>query len=289
MSTSASSSAVRLETAGLSDIGKRRERNEDQFLIATMKRSMLVEQTTLPLQSQQWLIGGSEGTILVVADGMGGHRGGAIASSMAVNTIADYMCNVMPWVARHAQGEDGRAHESLHGVRSVLASALVEGQSQIHRAEDQAGRKHNMGTTLTMAYVLWPTLYVAHAGDSRCYLFRGGQLEQVTKDHTIAQQLVDQGLASVTDASRWRHVLWNALGGSDAELKPEVDRRHLANGDAILLCSDGLNNHVTDEQIREALQTGEPAASVCKRLVDAANAAGGLDNITVVCARVTVE
>lgn len=250
---------------------------------------MLVEQTTLPLQSQQWLIGGSEGTILVVADGMGGHRGGAIASSMAVNTIADYMCNVMPWVARHSQGEEGRAHESLHGVRSVLASALVEGQSQIHRAEDQAGRKHNMGTTLTMAYVLWPTLYVAHAGDSRCYLFRGGQLEQVTKDHTIAQQLVDQGLASATDASRWRHVLWNALGGSDAELKPEVDRRHLANGDAILLCSDGLNNHVSDEQIREALQTGEPAASVCKRLVDTANAAGGSDNITVVCARVTVE
>lgn len=250
---------------------------------------MLVEQTTLPLQSQQWLIGGSEGTILVVADGMGGHRGGAIASSMAVNTIADYMCNVMPWVARHAQGEEARTHESLHGVRSVLASALVEGQSQIHRAEDQAGRKHHMGTTLTMAYVLWPTLYVAHAGDSRCYLFRDGGLEQVTKDHTIAQQLVDQGLASASDASQWRHVLWNALGGSDAELKPEVDRRHLANGDAILLCSDGLNNHVSDDQIREALQTGEPAATVCKRLVDAANASGGSDNITVVCARVTVE
>jgi protein phosphatase len=144
-----------------------------------------------------------------------------------------------------------------------------------------------MGTTLTMAYLLWPRLYVVHAGDSRCYLLRGNRLEQVTRDHTVAQRLVDEGALSAADAeqSRWSHVLYNCVGGGTHEIKPEVYRARVEPGDALLLCSDGLSKVVPDETIRQELARRQGAEQTCRRLVDLANEAGGPDNVTAVVAR----
>lgn len=144
----------------------------------------------------------------------------------------------------------------------------------------------SMGTTLTAAFMRFPTLYVAHVGDSRGYLLRGDKLYQLTHDHTMAERLRTEIGARIDPDSPWNHVLWNALGGGvEAELAPEVQRLDLEIGDSILLCSDGLTKHVEDESIARVLADAEDAQSACDTLVDAANAAGGTDNITVVIGR----
>jgi protein phosphatase len=168
-----------------------------------------------------------------------------------------------------------------------LKTALEECQKKIEVASEAAVVTRQMGTTLTMAYILWPRLYVVHAGDSRCYLLRGSRLEQITTDHTVAQQLVERGALSPQEAkeSRWSSVLWNCIGGGSHDLSPDVYKATLHLGDTLLLCSDGLTRPVGDEEIRQALQQDGSAEAICRRLVDAANAKGGPDNITVAVAR----
>ena len=141
-----------------------------------------------------------------------------------------------------------------------------------------------MGTTLTMALVLWPTLYVAHVGDSRCYLLRSGTLTRLTTDHTLAQQIADQGIAPLGPDSGLHHLLWNSLGGSETA-KPQTTKLRLEPSDVVLLCSDGLTLHLSEDEIARTVATSERAAALCSKLVERAKAAGGLDNVTVVIAR----
>jgi protein phosphatase len=150
----------------------------------------------------------------------------------------------------------------------------------------QFPQRRGMGTTLTMAYVVWPRLYVVHAGDSRCYLLRYPHFRQITHDHTVAQKLVDAGEIEANDAetSQWSHVLWNVLGGDVEEIHPSVYRADLRLGDMLLLCTDGLTKHVLDETICEMLAESNSAERACHDLVAAANDAGGSDNVTVVVA-----
>jgi protein phosphatase len=144
-----------------------------------------------------------------------------------------------------------------------------------------------MGTTLTMAYIVWPRLYVVHAGDSRCYLFHKRRLKQITTDHSYAQEFVDAGVIEPEEAekSRWSHLLWNVIGGKGDEVRPEVHKARLSTNDSLLLCTDGLTYHVSDDELAELLASDLSAAELCQQLVDVANEAGGSDNITVVVAR----
>jgi protein phosphatase len=167
-----------------------------------------------------------------------------------------------------------------------LKAALEECQRRIQAVSAHSAAPAKMGTTLTMAYLLWPRLYVVHAGDSRCYLQRGGRLERITTDHTVAQQLVERGVLEPEQAegSQWSHVLWNCVGGGSHELNPDVYKATLDLGDSLLLCSDGLTKVVADEQIREILGRKARAEETCRQLVDLANDLGGPDNVTVVVA-----
>src|SRR5262249_53508250 len=146
--------------------------------------------------------------------------------------------------------------------------------------------QRGMGTTLTMAYLLWPRLYVVHVGDSRCYLLRSPRLVRITKDQTMAQQLVERSVLAPEEApqSRWSHVLWSCLGGNSRQLSAEVYKATLTLGDTLLLCTDGLTNQLRDEDLLRLLQQSGSAEETCRRLVAAANDAGGSDNITVVVA-----
>jgi protein phosphatase len=178
---------------------------------------------------------------------------------------------------------DGRG--TLPGVKTGLHEAFAQGDAQVKRAAQRTGGA-DMGTTLTAAYLLWPSLYVAHVGDSRCYLLRDGALSQLTTDHTMANKLKQASDIDLDENSPWHHVFWNAIGGGQhATMEPEVHRHPQANGDVILLCSDGLSKHASDESIANALDTSTSADEACKRLVAMANADGGSDNITVVVAR----
>ncbi|MEQ9325581.1 MAG: protein phosphatase 2C domain-containing protein, partial [Polyangiaceae bacterium] len=272
--------------------GREREINQDQFFIATLQRRLAVWDTSLPPTSRGWLPPSTDGTLMVVADGMGGTDGGEIASSVAVRSVSEYVCNVMPWVdakqrEMDAAGDSGPValRATIPGVRTGLHHALVQGDSDVRDAAVSAGGS-DMGTTVTLAYLLWPLLYVAHVGDSRCYLLRDGELSQLTTDHTLAEKMKQRTEVEIDESSPWHHILWNALGGGEyAAIEPEVHRHDLQLGDVVLVCSDGLTKHASDEEIVNALRSSGNAAEASARLIAIANADGGTDNTTVVIAR----
>jgi protein phosphatase len=272
--------AIVVDCFGLTDVGKVRANNEDQFLIADLSKSMRVLQSSLPDEHDTRRFGVHHGKLLLVADGMGGVAGGEVAAGVAVHTVASYVLNTMPWFF---QVQDGREQE----LEGELKTALEACQRSVEAAATGQPGRPPMGTTLTMAYLLWPRLYVVHAGDSRCYLSRGNKLHQITRDHTVAQQMVEQGLLSPSEAeeSRWSHVLWNCIGGGTHELSPEVYKATLEEGDTILLCTDGLSKTVPEGRVVEVLQKVRKAEDACRQLVAEAVAGGGPDNITVVLAR----
>jgi serine/threonine protein phosphatase PrpC len=267
----------KMDSFGLTDVGRTREVNEDQFLIADLSKSMLVHQTSLSHDDHTRLYGGSQGKLLLVADGLGGHSGGKQASALAVQGLAHYVLNVMPWFF-------GLSAERESDLLDELRAGLGESQRRVEFAAESKPERRGMGSTLTMAYVLWPRLYVVHAGDSRCYLLRDNRLEQVTTDHTLAQQLVERGALKPEQAegSRWSHVLYNCIGGGSHDLNPDVYKATLQIGDTLLLCTDGLCKPVEDDRIRDVLKESATAEHACRKLVDLANDQGGPDNVTVV-------
>lgn len=271
--------SITVDCFGMTDRGKVRRLNEDQFLIADLAKSMKVMQSSLPDEHHQRKFGTHHGKVFVVADGMGGAAGGEVASGLAIETITDYVLNTLPWFFR---AQDGREKE----LEDELKLAVEECQRKV--ATIAAGsRLHGMGTTLTMAYLLWPKLYVVHAGDSRCYLFRGGRAHRVTRDHTIAQQMIDRGVMGQEEAesSKWSNALWNCIGGGSDEITADVYRATLQPGDTVLLCSDGLSKYVEEAAIVKTLAVQPSAEAACRSLIDDANTAGGSDNITVIVAR----
>jgi len=211
---------------------------------------------------------------------MGGHAAGDRASTIAVDTVTNYVLNLMPWFFRLDASHSGELREELRAL-------FEECQARVRAFGDRDAESRGMGTTLTMAYVLWPNAYVVHVGDSRCYLLREDRLEQITRDHTIHQQLVDGGALKAGEAEDHRisHILWNAIAGADDSLNPDVHRARLDLGDTLLLATDGLTKHVPDPEILAILRVEGSAEFKANRLVGAANDAGGSDNVTVVVAR----
>lgn len=268
---------------GLSDVGKVRTHNEDSFLVARLERSMRLMQSSRPVHDGTKVKGPPQGWLFMVADGMGGHAAGEVASALTIDTLARYAFTLMPWSLPRSR-DDSRV------LARGLRRAVKECQDEMRRVANEGAGRRGMGTTLTMAYVTWPNLFVVHVGDSRIYAHRDGQLFQITRDHTLAQQLVDSKVMSPDEAaeSDFSNVLVNALGGESEELSVELHHALLFPKDSLLLCSDGLTKHVSNDEIRahlDGLAMGDPAETTAKRLVDLANERGGTDNCTVVVAR----
>jgi len=277
---------ISLDAAGLTHVGRERSRNEDQFLVARLERNLRVMSTSVrdvaPMMSPP-----RDGTLLLVADGMGGGADGDVASSVAVRSVIQTVITALPWSGSLEGPPSGASiptpQSTLPGVRRGLTSALVEGDVAVRREAARTGTDKPMGTTLTVAYIQWPYLYVAHVGDSRAYLWRGKELLQLTTDHTLAEKLKERTDITIDDSSPWHHVLWNALGaGETSAVEPEVHRHQLEEGDVLMLCSDGLTKHVEDRVIGLTLDASTAAGDACERLVNLANVDGGTDNITVV-------
>ncbi|MGI9444565.1 MAG: PP2C family protein-serine/threonine phosphatase [Rubripirellula sp.] len=266
-------------TFGLSDCGRVREANQDQFLIAELVKSMLVSATTLELGER--VFGHVQGEILLVADGMGGHAAGEQASQLAISHLVHRLLNSVHWFFH---GDDENEDDFVANLQDLMQDANVK----ILRESARNSKVRGMGTTLTMAHRIGRRMFVVHAGDSRCYLYRNGAAEQLTTDHTLARQMVEKGGMRPEDesTSRWSNVLWNVLGGnSNDEVVAEARRVDLEEGDLIVLCSDGLHRYVDAETLAEVLSVTEDPESACRTLVDFANASGGQDNVTVVVAK----
>jgi protein phosphatase len=270
---------VRVDVGALSDVGKVRARNEDHYLVARFGRSLEVVLTNMPA-GEVPARAEDGGYAFLVADGMGGHAGGDEASRLAIRSCVQLVLAVPDWILRInddvAEEVMRRAAERYREVNAALAA----------RASSEP-RLCGMGTTLTMAWGLGDELFLAHVGDSRAYVHRRATLYRVTRDHTLAQAMAEDGLIGEEEAAthRLRHVLTRCLGRDDEAARPEIQRLRLADGDALLLCSDGLTEMVPEDKIAEVLAGGLAAQDACRRLVELALQGGGKDNVTVITAR----
>ena len=209
---------VAIKFGALTDTGKVRGNNEDHFLVARLSKSMQVCKTSLPGEGKTQF-SEEEGYLIVVADGMGGAAAGERASALAVESVESFVLNTLKWFL-HLSGHD--EHALLAELRQSLERA---DRTVIERARSNPAF-HGMGTTLTMAYSVATDLYIVHAGDSRAYLFRDGELEQLTSDHTLVQALIDGGAISPEDAKRHhrRNVVTNVIGGPREGVFAEIHK-----------------------------------------------------------------
>ncbi len=267
---------------GATSVGKVRSANEDQFLIAQMTKSLRVPQSSLPQPQTRW--GDETAQLFVVADGMGGHLGGEQASALAVLTIEEFVLHTFKWFFRLKGAEE-------QNVLREFQTAMRQADARVYEEAIWNPQLRGMGTTLTLAYCLGAEAFVAHVGDSRCYLRHGQALQQLTQDHTLLAELVSRGHNSPQEAAghHLRHVITNVVGGHDPGVKVELHKVTLEPGDQLLLCSDGLSGELNDGQIAAVLASEADPRLACERLIAEAEAHGGRDNITVIVAHFGTE
>ncbi len=272
------SSEVRFDFAAVSDPGKVRVKNEDHFLVSKVSRSLQILSTNV---GEGHLPGpyGDHGYSMFVADGMGGMAAGEVASRLAITTALKLVNHSPKWGFKINKKE---ARELFQRVRDHV-QAIDETITQRSEADH---RLFGMGTTLTVAYSVGVDLFIVHLGDSRAYLLRKGELRLLTKDHTVAQAMADAGYIAPEEVRqhRKRHVLTNFLGGHHGKVKGDVRWLRLADGDRLLLCSDGLTDMVDDDSITQILQKHEQPQAAAQTLLDEALARGGADNVTIIVA-----
>ena len=262
---------IRVEVFGKTDLGRTRDHNEDRFLVADLTRKAA---SLLPDVRQHDI--GPRGTLLVVADGMGGAAAGEVASEMATDTIYSHL--VKTWY-----GEDEVTPQRF---AFRLKEAVEAANASIHAHAKAHPEVRGMGTTTTAAGVLNDHLYLTQVGDSRAYLIRGGQAHQITKDQSLMQRLVEAGELTEEEAaqSERRNIILQALG-PDPKVKVDLTHQEVRRGDILVLCSDGLSGQVKKDEIAQVVSATPDLSAACDKLIALANERGGPDNITVVIAR----
>jgi serine/threonine protein phosphatase PrpC len=263
-----SSPDIQIEVFGKTDVGLIREHNEDNLLIADLGGALKESEFDAPAKLKL----GEHGALFLVCDGMGGAAAGEVASQMAVDAVFDSLR------AGEPQPRDGFARALRRAVET--ANDRIFQQSRDNQSE------RGMGTTCTAAALIDDTLVVAQIGDSRCYVFRQGNLGQVTKDQSLAWQLIEAGAMTAEDAKAFEHanIILQALGVQD-RVDVVLSRVQLRRGDLVILCSDGLHGPVSDQEIKEILTAETDLQKAGEGLLQKALERDGPDNITVVLAR----
>jgi len=270
---------MKVDLGALSHVGRVRENNEDHYMVARLGRVIEPLMSNVPAEDLPTNLA-EYGYGMLVADGMGGHAAGEVASRMATTMLLNLIVNAGKWASRIDDEEAKACMERLEDYYDEIHSALIQ-QSEFDPALS------GMGTTLTVAYSFCTDLFIAHVGDSRACLFREGQLHRLTQDHTLAQEMADRGQV-VPDAVKrhlFRNILTQALGGETGPVEIQLQRFRLRDNDCLLLCSDGLTDMIDDAAIAGVLRRTEDSRAACDELVDLALESGGRDNITVVLAR----
>lgn len=244
-----------MKAFGLTDTGRKREKNQDSILLNNELR------------------------LYVVADGMGGHIQGEVASGMAVTILNDSLIGGLP------KEQDLSARKDRH-IKELLLAAVTRANSEILRYSRSLKEKDIMGTTVSLALFIRRKLYTVHVGDSRIYRLRRGILEKLTKDHTKAQELVDAGLLPEKEADNHRssHILTRALGVTDT-VAAEIGAHDLQNGDHFLLSSDGLFRVLDEGAVRDVLIGDLSIEDKCKTLIEKTLEGGAPDNVSVIIAQ----
>jgi protein phosphatase len=267
-----------LDACGLTHVGKVRTSNEDHYLLASLHKTMRVRSSSLPNPELLEMPSERLALLMMVADGVGGAKGGEQASRAAVEAIAAYVTETMQCYYRSDPANEVTFVEALKAAAAACHAAVLK---RAAANPDYRG----MATTLTLGLGVWPRLYLLQIGDSRAYQLRDGTLTRLTRDQTVAQDLVDTGVLKPSDLARspLTHVLSSAIG---ADSRPVVSSVRLTPTVTTFLCTDGLTKHVSEDRIRERLINIDSSEDVCRTLIDDALAAGGSDNVTTICVRV---
>lgn len=245
-----------IKACGLSDVGKKRKHNEDAFSSDVSER------------------------LFIVADGMGGHAAGEVASKITVETIGEF-------IAATRQKEEAtwpfKYNHELDFNSNRLAVAIEKANERVMAAVAAQPWLKGMGTTVVAGLLNEKILSLAHVGDSRAYLLRDGQLSRLTDDHSWVHEQVAAGILTEEEAKTHplKNVVTRALGGGPS-VSPDLQELVFSSGDRFLFCSDGLTTMVSDEEIRDAAMSIADPEGLCRTLVDMANEKGGVDNVTVV-------
>ncbi|MFL5403830.1 MAG: PP2C family protein-serine/threonine phosphatase [Gemmatimonadales bacterium] len=267
-----------IDVYGLTHPGKVRSENQDHFLICALKKQMVVHLTSLAHADHLMAEPERLAFLMMVADGVGGGSKGAEASQIALEAVTQYVSRSMHCYYAAGAKDDREFYEALKQV-------AYQGHAELVRRGEEDSDYRGMATTLTLYLGVWPQAYLLQVGDSRCYLLRGNELIQITRDQTMAQELVDLGVMTRAAAAvgRLAHTLSSSIGGR--QTAPVVTRLDMKWGNVVLLCSDGLTKHVPDERIRDRLRSMTSARQACEDLLQEALAGGGSDNITVIVGR----
>lgn len=252
---------MRIVSGGVTDLGRVRSNNEDCFRI--------VESLNL----------------YVLSDGMGGEAHGEVASEMAVETIVKYCTESQADAATMVTGEPSWSDKTRR-----LTSAVHLANKMIYESAETHPEQHGMGATLTAAWIDGSRLSVAHVGDSRLYLLRGGNLQQLTSDHSLVAEQVRRGILTAAEAeeSEMQSVLLRALGAMP-EIEVDTEEHAVFARDILMLCCDGLTRMVTEPEIAGTLQAETDPTKAAQKLIELANERGGVDNITVIVVRIGAE
>jgi len=266
-----------LDVYGLTHPGKLRPENQDHFLVGSLRGRLNVQMSSLPVDHQMPLEEERVAAFMMVADGVGGGRKGEEASRIALEEAAQYIA------------EGARCYFRADGREGDFIQSLEQASVRVHEAVRERGAEDpetaGMATTLTLFIGVWPWSYIVQVGDSRYYTYANGVLTQVSRDQTMAQALVDQGIMSKSHSlqSPLANVLVSSIGGPQSA--PIVTRLRNSWENIHLLCSDGLTKHVSDERIAERLGAMESARQVCEDLLQDALDGGGTDNVTIIVGR----
>jgi protein phosphatase len=252
-------------------VGQQREHNEDSFLVAD-----LTQQNASLLPEVRDHLLGPKGTLLMVADGMGGAAAGEVASEMATDCVYEHLTE--HWV--------GDKESTPQQFAFRLREAVEGANTKIHEHAKQNPDRRGMGTTTTAVGILEDYIYLTQVGDSRAYLVRQGQATQLTKDQSLMQRLVDAGELTEEEAeqSERKNIILQALG-PDPRVRVDLTHQEVRKGDIVVVCSDGLSGQVTPDEIAKAVTDNHDLVAACGALIDLANERGGPDNITAVVAR----
>lgn len=267
-----------VDVYGLTHPGLVRAENQDHFVVCSLHKEIVVHTTSLP--DPDVLVQSSErlAFLAMVADGVGGGLKGEEASRLALESVTRYVTDSVRCYYTRDPSDDSAFLETLQ-------EAALRSHDDLRRHSTGDPDRAGMATTLTLWLGLWPRGYLLQVGDSRCYLLRQGKLTQVSRDQTMAQDLIDLGVLTRADAanSRLAYMLTSSLGGKQSA---PVVTRMLSEWDNVgMLCSDGLTQHVSDERIRERLLSMTSAKQVCEALLQDALDGGGTDNITIIVGR----
>jgi serine/threonine protein phosphatase PrpC len=254
-------SGVKMLVSALTDVGRARTTNEDAYAVTDLAsgRQLEIQRGAHALDVQE------RGALLALSDGMGGHQAGEVASALVLESLQAAL-----------QETQGALHEQLE-------EAVQRANRSVNIAA-QAASRHGMGATLTAVFVRGAEAYIAEVGDSRAYLLRNGRLRQITRDQSLVQLLVDQGVLTADEARRapGKNVILQAMGLS-RDVRVAIGRLELRRGDRFLLCSDGVSNAVSDDELRQMMTGSDPRAA-CETMIALANDRGGLDNQTAIVA-----